>query len=400
MLVTFGPCRLNGRINAPASKSMAHRYLLGAAVSGKGGTLTGVDLNEDILASIDCLRALGANVRISGDSVIVDPQGFMKDIDPVLECRESGSTLRFFIPLALCLGRSVTLRGSERLLSRPLTVYEDICHQNGFVFDQTKDSITVCGELKSGNYKVLGNISSQFITGLIFALVYLGKDSCIEIIPPLESRPYVDLTVSALRSLGADVKFADEHKIEIKAAEMHELSVKIEGDYSNAAFLDAFNYIGSDVKVENLNVNSQQGDRIYKNYFDKIEQGTPTLDVSDCPDLAPVLIALAAMKNGATLIGTDRLKDKESNRGFAMHKELLKLGGGLILGDNTVIVPKQELQYKGEALCGHNDHRIVMALSVILSRLGGTIEGAEAVNKSYPRFFDDIKGLGAEIKIL
>ena len=393
------PCRLRGTINAPSSKSMAHRYLIGAALSGEACTLTGIDLNEDILASIDCLTALGADITINGDTAIINPQEFMKADCSTLNCRESGSTMRFFIPLALCLGKPITLFGSERLLERPLDVYEELCQSRGFDFQKDKKSVTVCGSLKSGKYQIRGNVSSQFITGLILALVYLGKDSTIEILPPLESRPYIDLTISALRSFGACVSFTDEFKIEIKASKLHAFSGRIEGDYSNAAFLDAFNYIGSEVTIENLKPDSLQGDRVYADYFEQISIGTPTLDISDCPDLGPILFALAALKNGATFTGTDRLKVKESDRGAAMHEELKKLGGGLIFENNTIIVPKQRLFYRDEPLDGHNDHRIVMAMSVILSQIGGTIFGAEAIQKSYPGFFEDIKQLGAKVKL-
>ena len=400
MIATFKPCRLHGTIEAPPSKSMAHRYLIGAALCGEKCELSGVDFSEDILASIDCLRALGAKITIDNNTVSVDPTGFMQADEPTLECRESGSTLRFFIPLALCLGKTVTLRGSQRLFERPLGVYEELCHQKGFEFNKGENSVTLCGKLEGGSYKIRGDVSSQFITGLIFALVYLGKDSCIEIIPPFESRSYVDLTLSALKSFGADVAFADEYKIDVKASKLHAFSGRIEGDYSNAAFLDAFNRIGSQVKIENLKLDSLQGDRVFFEYFDKISNGVPTLDISDCPDLGPILFALAALKNGATFTGTDRLKAKESDRGAAMHEELCKLGVGLIFGDNEITVPKQELRYRGEMLDGHNDHRIVMAMSVVLSRFGGSIDGAQAVKKSYPGFFEDIKHLGAEVELL
>ena len=400
MIATFKPCVLRGTVNAPSSKSMAHRYLIGAAISGRRCTLTGVDFSEDILASIDCLRALGASITIDKDTAVIDPQGFMKAERPVLECRESGSTLRFFIPLALCLGGTVTLSGSERLFERPLDIYKELCREKGFTFNKDKSSVTLCGDLESGSYRIRGDISSQFITGLILALVYLGGNSSVEIIPPFESRPYIELTLSALRCFGADVTFADEYRIEIKASEMNAFSGRIEGDYSNAAFLDAFNRIGSEIKIKNLRPDSLQGDRVYADYFERISSGTPTLDISDCPDLGPVLFALAALKNGATFTGTDRLKVKESDRGAAMHEELAKLGGGLLLGENTVTVPKQELRYNGKELDGHNDHRIVMATSVILSKTGGILSGAEAVRKSYPSFFEDIKRLGAEVELL
>ena len=399
MTAEFRPCVLQGETDAPPSKSMAHRFLIGAALSEGISTLSGVDYSEDILASIDCLKALGTKIITENDKVSINPESFMRAENPRLECRESGSTLRFFIPLCLCLGKKVTLSGSTRLFERPLTVYEDLCHEYGFLFEKEENSVTLCGNLKSGNYKVRGDISSQFITGLIFALVYLGGDSRVEIIPPFESRSYVNLTVSALKSFGADVEFDGEYTIAIKKSTLRPYSGKIEGDYSNAAFLDAFNHIGSHVQIKNLNPESLQGDRVYSEYFAKISDGTPTLDISDCPDLGPVLFALASLKNGAVFTGTDRLKVKESDRGKAMDEELKKLGGGLVFGDNVITVPKQELKYKGEVTDGHNDHRIVMAMSVILSKTGGKISGIEAVKKSYPAFFSDIRQLGAEVNI-
>ncbi len=399
MIATFQPCKLCGTVDAPPSKSMAHRYLIGAALSGQTCTLTGVEYSEDILASMDCLKALGADITTDGDRVRIDPQDFMKADQPILECRESGSTLRFMIPLALCTGRTVILRGSKRLFERPLNVYEELCHDPGFRFDRDETSVTLCGRLKSGRYRVRGDVSSQFITGLILALVYTGGNSSIEILPPLESRPYVDLTISSLRSFGADVAFTDSYRIEIKASKMHAFSGRIEGDYSNAAFLEAFNHIGSEIRINHLKPDTLQGDSVYAAYFRQISAGVPTLNISDCPDLGPVLFALAALKNGAVFTGTDRLKAKESDRGAAMHEELRKLGGGLIFGDNSITVPKQKLAYKGVVLDGHNDHRIVMAMSVILSQTGGVIQGAEAVRKSYPTFFEDIKRLGAEVDL-
>ena len=399
MIATFKPSILRGSVLAPPSKSMAHRFLICAALSGQKCTLTSVDYSEDILATIDCLKALGVKIAADNDEVMLDPENFMKVENPLLNCRESGSTLRFFIPLALCLGKKVVFQGSERLFERPLNIYEELCKENGFEFCKGQKSLTVLGSLKSGDYKICGDISSQFITGLIFALIYLGKDASIKIIPPFESRSYIALTLSALTAFGADVSFSDEYTINIKTSKLKSFYGKIEGDYSNAAFLDAFNYIGSSVKVENLSQNSLQGDRVYLEYFNKISSGIPVLDISDCPDLGPVLFALASLKNGATFVGTNRLKAKESDRGAAMHSELLKLGGGLVFGDNTITVPKQQLSYNGQALYGHNDHRIVMALSVILSKIGGTVDGVEAVKKSYPNFFEDIKQLGANVEL-
>ena len=399
MKAIFSPCRLQGSINAPPSKSMAHRYLIGAALSGEKCEISGVQYSEDILATIDCLSALGAEISTENDTVSINPENFMKTDFQVLRCRESGSTLRFFIPLALCTGKEITLKGSERLFERPLDVYEKLCLDNGFEFRKNADSVTLCGNLKGGEHEIDGSISSQFITGLIFALVHLGEESSIRIIRPFESRSYINLTISALRSFDAEIEFEDEYTVTIKKATLHPFSGSVEGDYSNAAFLDAFNYIGSDVKISNLKADSLQGDKVYMAYFEEIAKGTPTIDISDCPDLGPVLIALASLKNGAVLTGTDRLKIKESDRGQAMHEELGKLGGGLVFGDNMITVPKLENVKKNALLDGHNDHRIVMAMSLILSVYGGEISGAEAVRKSYPSFFEDIKILGAEVKL-
>ena len=398
MNAIFNPCKLKGSIEAPPSKSMAHRYLIGAALSDGKSVISGVDYSEDILATIDCLKALGAEITVENDTVTVIPENFMKNTSSELNCRESGSTLRFFISLALCLGKEITLNGSERLIERPLTVYERLCDEKGFELRKSKSSVTVCGSLKSGKYEINGDISSQFITGLIFALIYLGEDSVISVIPPFESRSYINLTISALKLFGADIEFKDELTIVIRKSSLRAFSGAVEGDYSNAAFLDAFNYMDSDIKIRNLNAESLQGDKVYKEYFDEISKGVPTLDISDCPDLGPVLIALSALKNGAVFTGTDRLKIKESDRGQVMHEELLKLGGGLVFGDNTITVPKLNFKCDDAVLDSHNDHRIVMALSLILSKYGGTIEGAEAVRKSYPGFFDDIKRLGAKVE--
>ena len=398
MRAIFKPSKLCGNINVPPSKSVAHRYLLGAALTGEDCVLSGVDYSDDIMATMDCLDALGVGITADGDKVTVSGKIAAAD-GACLNCRESGSTLRFLIPIALCSGKRITFCGSKRLFERPLEVYAELCREYGFTFEMGESSLTVCGELKSGDYKIRADVSSQFISGLIFALVYLNGEASVEIIPPFESKPYVDLTLDALRNFGADVGFTSEYKIEIKPATLHGLSSAIEGDYSNAAFLDAFNYTGSQITLCGLSDDSLQGDRVYREYFEQIMDGTPTLDVSDCPDLAPILIALAALKDGATLTGTDRLAAKESDRGASMHAELLKLCGGLVFGDNSITVPKQDLAYSGVVLDGHNDHRIVMALSVILSHIGGEIDGIEAVKKSYPCFFEDIKTLGAEVEI-
>jgi 3-phosphoshikimate 1-carboxyvinyltransferase len=400
MIAKFTKCTLSGDISAPPSKSMAHRYLIGAALTKQKCDISGIDYSEDILATIDCLKALGCEIETKNDMVSINPQNFLAVENPILNCRESGSTLRFFIPLCLTLGKDVTFKGATRLFERPLDIYQKICIDNKFKFKKNANSLTVCGNLQSQNFEIDGSISSQFITGLIFSLVYLKSECEIKIIPPFESRSYINLTIEALNRFGAKIEFSDELTIKIHASVLHAFSGKVEGDFSNAAFLDGFNFLGSDIRIHNLNPDSLQGDKIYIDYFKQIQNGTPTLDITDCPDLAPVLIALSSLKNGATLTGTNRLKIKESNRGEAMHQELVKLGGGLLFGDNIITIPKQSLHTGGPRLYGHNDHRIVMALSLILSQIGGEIDGAEAVKKSYPNFFTDIKSLKAKVELL
>ena len=400
MKAIISPFKLSGTISAPPSKSMAHRYLIGSALSGEKCTLYGVDYSEDILASIDCLKALGVEVRTNDDEVYIEPKNLFSVENPLLNCRESGSTLRFFIPLALCMGKPVTFTGSERLFARPLSVYEQLCTEKGFTYKKEGNTLTVCGKLESGNYKINGDISSQFITGLIFALAYLNGDSTIEILPPFQSRSYIDLTVSALASFGIKVQFTSEYKIAISPSKRTAFSGKIEGDYSNSAFLEAFNRLGSQIQINNLNENSLQGDKVYIEYFDQLEKGAPTLDISNCPDLGPILFALASLKCGATFTGTNRLKIKESDRASAMQEELAKLGGEVLIGDDIVTIAKKPLRYDGISLDGHSDHRIVMALTVVLSVIGGQIDGIEAVRKSYPHFFEDIKRLGAKVILI
>ena len=379
---------------------MAHRLLIGAALAKGTSLLSGVEYSEDVLATLDCLCALGAKITRDADRVTVDPASFLQIETAVLPCRESGSTLRFLIPLALASGKKITFLGSERLFARPLDVYDDLCRENGFLFEKGQNSLTVCGKLKAKHYCVRGDISSQFISGLLFALVFLKKDALIEILPPFESRGYVDLTLEALSAFGANVTFEKEYAISVKAAELDGKPLRVEGDYSNAAFLDAFNLTGSSVAVEGLKENSAQGDRVYREYFALLDTSCPTLDVRDCPDLTPVLIALAALKNGATFTGTKRLRAKESDRGAAMQEELEKLGVSLQVSDDSITVPKKTLRYREQPLYSHSDHRIVMALSLILCQTGGVIEGAEAVKKSYPSFFEEIKTLGAKVELI
>ena len=386
-------------MKAPPSKSMAHRLIIGAALAKGKSIIRGVEYSEDISATLDCAEVLGAKIERGDDHVTVDGTDFLSVNEAELDCRESGSTLRFFIPLCMTAGGRYTLRGSDRLIARPLSVYEKIAGENDIAFNKKDGCITLSGELSKKTFEVAGDVSSQFITGLAFALVRSGSGGEIKVIPPFESRPYVEMTVSALNKFGARITFAD-NCITIGGGALHPLNIEVEGDWSNAAFLDAHNLIGGSVEVTGLDTDSTQGDRAYRGYFEIMRHGAPVIDVSDTPDLAPILFAMAACLNGATFTGTKRLAAKESDRAAVMAEELSKFGVTLDVKENSVTVPKSVLHAPTEPISKHNDHRVVMACSTLLTLTGGEIEGCEDVRKSYPSYFETIKKLGAKVKLI
>ena len=388
----------HGIIKAPPSKSMAHRYIICAALSDGVSTITNVDYSEDIKATIDCIKSLGAKVEISETSVIIDGSNSIfnmsnkSDISEIdFMCRESGSTMRFFMGIAMTLPAVSNFFGSETLRNRPFGIYEKILGNN---FKKCEDKIVINGPISDNDFGIAGNISSQFVTGLLLALSLKEEGGSITLIPPVESRSYINMTIQAMREFGIDVEWESETKLFVNANQKYAAKdIEVEGDYSNAAFLDAFNYIGGDVKVEGLNEKSLQGDKVYKECFEKLKSEKATIDIADCPDLGPVLFAVAAANHGGYFTSTARLKIKESDRGSVMCEELAKFGIKTHMEENSIEIGSG-LKVPGEAICGHNDHRIVMSLSLLLSLTGGTITEAEAVRKSYPGFFDDIQKLG------
>ncbi|MBQ6061236.1 MAG: 3-phosphoshikimate 1-carboxyvinyltransferase [Clostridia bacterium] len=388
-----------GQTEAPPSKSMAHRLLICAGFAEGESVIRHVDASEDILATADCLRALGAEVRIEEGTVFIRGCDPRKAGEAMLACRESGSTLRFMIPAALLCGKEIRFDGSERLMSRPLTVYEEICAERGMIFARENGGLRVHGTLTAGTYTVRGDISSQFISGLMFALPLTGTDSRIEILPPLESRSYLDLTMQALRDSGIEAEWDGEYALKIPAGTYRAREATVEGDYSNAAYLDILNDAGGEVELTGLRADSLQGDRVYSRYLAEIRKGTPELDVTDCPDLAPALIAAAALHNGAKLTGTRRLRLKESVRGEAMREEMAKFGVILENKENEILIPGQTPETPAEPLDSHNDHRIVMALAAVCVKTGGVLDGAEAVRKSLPDYWDRLAGLGIQAEV-
>ena len=398
MRIRIEKSRAEGKITPPSSKSMAHRLLICAAMAEGESVIENVTFSDDILATLDCLEKMGAKCDIDGSTVhLSGVPAFDFPFGGKFNCRESGSTLRFLLPLILLSGEKQVIRGEKRLFERPLGVYEEICKKNGLLFEKG-EFLSVRGRLESGDYSVPGNVSSQFISGLIFALLMSDGTSRINIIPPFESASYVNMTLYAVSLFGADFEIGDDLTIVIHGGKRLEpKSLSVESDYSAAAFLDAFNLLGGKVEVIGLNDESLQGDKIYKKYFRLLDYGSPNLDIADCPDLAPILMTLAAAKHGCRLLNTKRLKLKESDRGAVMAAELSKFGAEIEVKENEIVVHKSRLHTPDKTLSGNNDHRVVMSLAVLCSAFGGTIDGAEAVAKSYPDFFEDIRTLGIEV---
>ena len=393
MKVTIYPSKPSESVKAPPSKSMAHRSLICAALASGKSRIQGLSFSEDILATIDCLKALGTEIRVEGSSAEItgsDPAG---PAVAVLHCRESGSTLRFIVPVCMLSEAETRLIGSDALMNRPLTVYERLFAERGLRFKRSGNSLSVKGKLLPGTYAFSGNVSSQFASGLLFALPLLKGDSIIELAPPVESRPYIDMTISAMNVFGVKAIWESGNRITVPGNQRYmPREFTVEGDWSNSAFL-----IAMGISVTGLNDSSLQGDRICKDYFLKLKKGFANLDISDCPDLGPVLFAYAAMHRGGRFAGTNRLRLKESDRCAAMKTELKKFGTEVIIGNNEITVGSGIRKPDG-LLDSHNDHRIAMAMSVLCAAVGGTISGAEAVGKSFPDFFEVIKAAGIEVE--
>ena len=395
MTVTIYPSKPAGTVAAPPSKSMAHRLLICAGLAIGEKTVRGVAPSEDILATMDCLRALGVDCTVrNGDVTVTGYTPHCGEEGAVLPCRESGSTLRFFLPMCL-FGPPITLTGSERLLARPLDVYADICRKQGIAFEKGATALRVQGRLSPGEFRLPGDVSSQFVSGLLFALPTLEADSVIRLRPPVESRSYIDMTMEALRAFGVETAWLDRETIAVPGRQVYAFrsDVTVEGDWSNAAF-----FLALGVPVTGLDENSLQGDRVCESYFDALRRGAAELDISDCPDLGPVLMAFAAAHRGGVFTGTRRLRMKESDRGRAMAEELSKLGVSVDVEENKITV-SGGLKAPTETLDGHNDHRIVMALAVLCTRTGGAIAGAEAVKKSFPDYFERLQDLQIKMEI-
>lgn len=418
MKIQINPGTARGRVTAPLSKSMAHRMMICAGLAAGTSVLQGISDSQDMQATLDCLAALGAQWQKDGETVTITGIGSARTAvhddagaagtqtgEPVLRCRESGSTLRFFIPICLQTGRRTQMVGAPRLMERPLQVYAQLCRERGLFFAQEGQTLTVQGPLPAGSYRLRGDISSQFISGLLFALPLCEGDSTVTILPPIESRPYIDMTLAALKTFGVRAAWQDAQTLYIPGGQQyHACDAQVEGDFSNAAFFGILDAIRPEnqVQIDGLPpaADSLQADRVYPALLARLDTPAPCIDLTDCPDLGPILFAAAAAKHGGRFVGTKRLKIKESDRGAAMAEELRKFGVDVMVRkDEVTVMPSAGgLLAPTVPLSGHNDHRIVMSAAVLLTLTGGVIEGAEAVSKSFPDFFDKLQALGIEVK--
>lgn len=399
MKVKILPSKTSGEVSAPPSKSFAHRYLIGSVLSCGKCVIKNIADSDDISATLSCIEQLGGSVTKDGNIVTVIPTNEKQIENAVFDCKESGSTLRFFIPVVLATGaKNCTFLGSERLLARGIKEYEKLFENSDVKIKSDEKSIEVNGTLSAGNYEISGEVSSQYTTGMLFALSVLDGKSTLKITGNAESRAYVDMTIKVLKDFGADITEPEKNFFEINGkGRLSPGEFTVEGDWSNAAFLIALSRLLGTISVSGLNENSVQGDRFCTAAFDALDGENAEIDLKDCPDLAPILFSYAAYKNGGKFINTRRLRVKESDRANVMAEELKKFGANVKVYENSVESEKTQLKPPIVPLCGHNDHRIVMALSVLAAVFGAEIDGAEAVNKSYPDFFRVIKKAGVNV---
>ena len=406
MIAVIEKSTANGSVTVPPSKSVAHRLLINAALTNDTVKIKNLPMNDDISATIACLKDFGAKFSFSDEGectvcgIDKSPRNVQTDFRR-LHCRESGSTLRFLIPTALSDGIKTEFTGAKRLFERPLDIYREICKKNGFLWEQTSEGIVVQGKLMPDTYSFPGNISSQFITGLLLSLPELEGDSTILLTTEPESDSYVDLTVDSLEEFGIKVIRKSQRELYIPGSQERRRTgdLYVEGDESGAAFFAALNTFGGEVALKGLSENSKQGDRVWRELFEQIKNSVPVISIKDCPDLGPILMALAAMHNGAMLTDTARLKLKESDRGNAMAQELAKCGVDVTVEENSILIHGGQIKAPSCTLHGHNDHRIVMALAVLLTAVGGKIDDAQAVNKSMPTFWELFKGIGCKAEL-
>ena len=390
MDIIIKPTRLRGTIAAIPSKSQAHRLLICAAFADRETRLYCPDTNRDIEATADCLRALGAEITRDEGGYTVLPVQF-RPATAVLPCHDSGSTLRFLLPVAGALGVDATFQLEGRLPQRPLSPLWEEMERMGCTLTRPTECTTRCqGKLNSGVYTISGGVSSQFITGLLLAFPLISGESQLEITGKLESAPYVTMTLKAMEQFGVMVQNFSV------AGNQHFTSpgtVTVEGDWSNGAFFLAAKALGNNVTVTGLRADSPQGDRAAAGLLPSLEKKL-IIDAADIPDLVPILAVTAACKQGAVFTNIGRLRLKESDRVASVIGMIEALGGQAQADDTTLTVYGTGLT--GGTVDARNDHRIAMsaAIAATACREDVIILGAQCVEKSYPRFFEEYRKMG------
>ena len=390
MDITITPKKLSGRITAIPSKSQAHRLLICAAFAERETFLHCPDTNRDIEATAQCLRALGADIQRTEEGYRVSPVRSIPS-SGVLPCHDSGSTLRFLLPMVGALGVDATFQMEGRLPQRPLSpLWEEMERMGCQLSRPTENTLRCQGKLKAGDYTISGGVSSQFITGLLLACSRIPGKSRIRITGKLESAPYVTMTLRAMEAFGMNV---DNYTLEGGHPFHSPGELTVEGDWSNAAFFLAAKVLGSDVEVGNLSPDSPQGDRAAAALLPGLRNHL-TIDAADIPDLVPILAVTAACHQGAEFTNIQRLRLKESDRVESVLELLRNLGGQAGADEHTLTVHGTGL--RGGTVDAKNDHRIAMsaAIAATVCREPVTILGAECVSKSYPQFFEEYRKLG------
>ena len=401
------PKKLSGSVTPPPSKSQAHRLLIAAALLHRGvSVIHGLADSQDIQATRRCLSALGARID-DVDENTVQVCGLGNAIveagpAPILDCGESGSTLRFLIPLALLVNGSACFTGHGRLMERPMAPYEDLFRKKGIFFEKKDGVLTVRGQLTPGEYRLAGNVSSQFFTGLLFVLPLLDGDSTLVPTTPLESRDYLEMTRSVLELAGVESRWEDD-VLHIPGRQRYApFTATVEADWSQAAFWYAAIALGSQLELEGLNAFSVQGDMAVVPHFLRLTRpGDLTIDLADIPDLLPPLAVMAAIRSGTTrFVNAARLRMKESDRLTTVCAMLTALGGRCEEGPDSLTVTGSTLA--GGTVDSAGDHRIAMAAAIAATGCTGpvTVLGAECVKKSYPDFWEVYKSLGGEVHVL
>lgn len=410
MNVRITPAKLRGEVTVPPSKSVAHRMIIGAALAEGTSKITNLYPSVDITATMDCMRALGAKIDFKGDTAVV--VGIDKIPEKAeLNCCESGSTLRFLIPVACALGVECTFKGEGKLPKRPIKPLVDELPKHGIEFDFSRAAdgeILPCkvkGRLTGGKFFIDGGISSQFITGLLFALPLLEEDSEIVLTSRLESRPYVDITIGVLKDFGCDIRQTQTGYFVKGGQKLSSFNGEVEGDYSQAAFFYTANCLGADIDIKGLNEGSRQGDKKIVEICGSVRNGSLDgfeLDCSDIPDLVPILAVLASFCKGKSrLTDVARLRIKECDRLAAMEECINRLGGKVTAGEDVLEIRGVEA-FGGGEVSSFNDHRIVMAMAIAAAKCQRPIiiNGAEAVRKSYPNFFEVYRSLGGKFEVI